>query len=176
MELSSEAFWPDEEGAAFKLKPILEPLAPFQDRLLTLHGICDKIRGDGDNHMRGMGCMLTGIELFPGNIQGGSDTPAGWASGLSIDQEIKNFLQSKAETKTRFGSLEFGVVVPELGKRRREVVRVFSRVLRPGFNLPTRSTGFYQAMRRIHLRPHSIGTSTCQAVRSLSQTYHSRVK
>jgi hypothetical protein len=108
-----EAFWPDEEGAAFKLKPILEPLAPFQDRLLTLHGICDKIRGDGDNHMRGMGCMLTGIELFPGNIQGGSDTPAGWASGLSIDQEIKNFLQSKAETRTRFGSLEFGVVVPE---------------------------------------------------------------
>jgi hypothetical protein len=108
-----EAFWPDEEGYTFTLKPILQPLAPFQDRLLTLHGVCDKIRGDGDNHMRGMGCMLTGIELFPGNIQGGSDTPAGWASGLSIDQEIKNFLQSKPETRTRFGSLEFGVVVPE---------------------------------------------------------------
>jgi len=108
-----EQFWPDEEGNTFSLKPILQPLAPFQDRLLTLHGICDKIRGDGDNHMRGMGCMLTGIELFPGNIQGGSDTPAGWASGLSIDQEIKNFLQSNPETKTRFGSLEFGVVVPE---------------------------------------------------------------
>ena len=46
--------------------------------------------------MRGMGCLLTGIELFPGNIQGGSDTPAGWAKGLSIDQEIKNSLQSKA--------------------------------------------------------------------------------
>ena len=39
--------------------------------------------------MRGMGCLLTGIELFPGNIQGGSDTPAGWAKGISIDQEIK---------------------------------------------------------------------------------------
>ncbi|HWL08954.1 MAG TPA: DUF1552 domain-containing protein, partial [Planctomicrobium sp.] len=61
----------------------------------------------------GMGCLLTGIELFPGNIQGGSHTPAGWASGISIDQEIKNFLQSRAETQTRFGSLEFGVVVPE---------------------------------------------------------------
>jgi hypothetical protein len=35
-----------------------------------------------------MGCLLTGTELFPGNIQGGSDTPAGWASGISIDQEI----------------------------------------------------------------------------------------
>jgi hypothetical protein len=63
--------------------------------------------------MRGIGCLLTGIELFPGNIQGGSDTPAGWARGLSIDQEMKNFLQSKPETHTRFGSLEFGVMVPE---------------------------------------------------------------
>jgi hypothetical protein len=56
---------------------------------------------------------LTGIELFPGNIQGGSDTPAGWSSGISIDQEIKNHLQSNPGTRTRFGSLEFGVMVPE---------------------------------------------------------------
>lgn len=105
-------FWPDTEGE-FRLKPSLEPLAPFQDRVLTLHGVCDKVRGDGDNHMRGIGCLLTGIELFPGNIQGGSHTPAGWSSGLSIDQEIKNFLQARPETRTRFGSLEFGVLVPE---------------------------------------------------------------
>ena len=72
----------------------------------------NKVDGDGDRHMRGMSCLLTGTELFPGNIQGGSDTPAGWASGISIDQEIKNFLQGREETKTRFGSLEFGVAVP----------------------------------------------------------------
>ena len=41
-------------------------------RCSSLHGVCDKVRGDGDNHMRGIGCLLTGIELFPGNIQGGS--------------------------------------------------------------------------------------------------------
>jgi hypothetical protein len=35
------------------------------------------------------------------------------ASGLSIDQEIKNFLQNDAATRTRFGSLEFGVLVPD---------------------------------------------------------------
>ena len=63
--------------------------------------------------MRGIGCLLTGTELFPGNIQGGSDTPAGWSKGISIDQELKNFLQSKPETRTRFGSLEFGVMVPD---------------------------------------------------------------
>jgi hypothetical protein len=106
-------FWPDEEGDQFTLKPILEPLAPFKDRLLTLKGISNKIRGDGDGHMRGMSCLLTGIELFPGNIQGGSDTPAGWASGISIDQEIKNYFQERTESRTRFGSLEFGVVVPD---------------------------------------------------------------
>jgi hypothetical protein len=108
-----KTFWPDEEGAEFTLKESLQPLEPLKDRALILHGVCDRIRGDGDAHMRGIGCLLTGTELFPGNVQGGSDTPAGWASGLSIDQEIKNFLQSKEETRTRFGSLEFGVMVPD---------------------------------------------------------------
>jgi hypothetical protein len=107
-------FWPDAEGslADVTLKPSLSPLEPFKTRLLTLHGVCDRVRGDGDAHMRGMGCLLTGVELFPGNVQGGSDTPAGWARGLSIDQEIKNFLQRDPATRTRFGSLEFGVLVP----------------------------------------------------------------
>jgi hypothetical protein len=106
-------FWPDEVGANFTLKESLKPLEPLRDRTLVLFGVCDKLRGDGDNHMRGMGCLLTGAELFPGNIQGGSHTPAGWASGISIDQEIKNFLQKDPATRTRFGSLEFGVLVPE---------------------------------------------------------------
>jgi hypothetical protein len=107
------AFWPDEEGEQFTLKESLKPLEPFKDRSLILHGVCDRIRGDGDNHMRGIGCLLTGVELFPGNVQGGSHTPAGWSSGISIDQEIKNFLQADPATRTRFGSLEFGVMVPD---------------------------------------------------------------
>jgi hypothetical protein len=106
-------FWPDEEGEQFTLKESLKPLEPFRDKTLVLQGVCDRVRGDGDNHMRGIGCLLTGVELFPGNIQGGSDTPAGWASGISIDQEIKNFLQKDPATRTRFGSLEFGVMVPD---------------------------------------------------------------
>ncbi len=106
-------FWPDEAGDAFQLKRIMNPLEPFKNQLITLNGIHDRIRGDGDSHMRGIGCLLTGIELYPGNIQGGSDTPAGWASGISIDQEIKNHLQSQPESQTRFGSLEFGVGVPD---------------------------------------------------------------
>ena len=108
-----KAFWPDEVGENFKLKDILKPLEPWKNRTLVLNGVCDKVQGDGDNHMRGIGCLLTGAELFPGNIQGGGATPAGWSKGISIDQEIKNFLQAHPATRTRFGSLEFGVMVPD---------------------------------------------------------------
>jgi hypothetical protein len=106
-------FWPDQQGADFSFKTILKPLEAFKDRMLILHGIANKVRGDGDSHMRGMSCLLTCDELMKGNIMGGGGNPAGWASSISIDQELKNFLQSRQETKTRFGSLEFGVAVPQ---------------------------------------------------------------
>ncbi len=107
-----DEFWPEQEGAGFDLKSILKPLEPFKDRTLVLHGIANKVGGDGDHHMRGMSCLLTCDELLKGNIMGGGGNPAGWASNISIDQEIKNFLQSRPETRTRFGSIEFGVAVP----------------------------------------------------------------
>ncbi|MCS7467508.1 DUF1552 domain-containing protein [Stieleria sp. ICT_E10.1] len=106
-------FWPDSTGKDYDLKRILAPLAEFKDQMLTVKGICNRIQGDGDGHMRGIGCLLTGIELFPGDIQGGSDTPAGWSMGISVDQHIKNRLQADPATRTRFGSLEFGVMVPD---------------------------------------------------------------
>lgn len=109
-----DEFWPDQFGpdAPLQLKPILQALEPYREQILILKGVDNKIRGDGDNHMRGMSCLLTATELHPGNIQGGSDTPAGWARGISIDQEIRNFFQSRTDSRTRFGSLEFGVAVP----------------------------------------------------------------
>ncbi len=106
-------FWPDKEGRDYDIKRILEPLAGFKDQMMTLHGVCNKIQGDGDGHMRGIGCLLTGVELFPGDIQGGSDTPAGWSQGISIDQYLKQQMQADPTKQTRFGSLEFGVMVPE---------------------------------------------------------------
>jgi len=106
-------FWPTSVGANYAMPAILKPFESLRSRMTVLHGVSDRIRGDGDNHMRGIGCLLTGCELFPGNVQGGSDTPAGWASGVSIDQEIAGFLRKDPATRTRFGSLEFGVMVPE---------------------------------------------------------------
>jgi Protein of unknown function (DUF1552) len=108
-----DAFWPKETGAEFELPEILKPLEPFMNKTLVLKGIDNRVRGDGDDHMRGMSCLLTAIELFPGNIQGGGNTPAGWPQGHSIDQELKQFLQNNDATRTRFGSLELGVLVPD---------------------------------------------------------------
>jgi len=108
-----QEFWPVEKDGELQFGRILAPLERWKSRCLALKGISNKVRGDGDGHMRGMSCLLTGIELFPGNIQGGSDTPAGWASGISIDQELKNFHQAHAASRTRFGSLELGVAVPD---------------------------------------------------------------
>jgi len=105
-------FWPSDPND-LKTSPILSCLAPFQKQSMVLKGIANRVGGDGDRHMRGMSCLLTGARLHPGNIQGGSDSPAGWASAISIDQEIKNFLQKNEATRTRFGSLEVGIAVPD---------------------------------------------------------------
>lgn len=106
-------FWPKTLGRDFDLQRILEPLAPMKNQVVTIKGLCNQIKGDGDGHMRGMGCLLTGIELFPGDVQGGSDTPAGWSKGISVDQYLKNQLQTVPATQTRLGSIEMGVMVPK---------------------------------------------------------------
>lgn len=106
-------FWPDEEGRDFTFKESLKPLEKYRQHTLIAKGICNKVRGAGSAHMVGIGCLLTGTELSPGNLQGGSGPAAGWANGISIDQEITQFLQRQPHTRTRFGSLEFGVMVPD---------------------------------------------------------------
>ena len=41
-----------------------------------------------------------------------------------------------ARGRLEAGAARIGVVVPDIGERRREVARVFARVVQPGFNLP----------------------------------------
>ncbi len=124
-----ENFWPKEEGPLTRMENILAPLEPFRDRTLVLNGVCNQVGGPGDRHMRGISCLLTGIEMLKGNYRSGANSPAGWAGGLSIDQELKAFLQSHPESQTRFGSLEFGVVV-------REQAVPYSRMVYAGPNKP----------------------------------------
>ena len=61
-------FWPDQQEGSISLKPIMEPLSEFKGDILTLKGVHNKVGGDGDDHMKGIGCLLTGSRLHRGNI------------------------------------------------------------------------------------------------------------
>src|SRR4051812_47326637 len=63
----------------FQLSRILAPLETYKDKLIVLDGVDNEAarHGVGDDHMRGMGTMLTGTELLSGTTQGGCCEPAG---------------------------------------------------------------------------------------------------
>jgi hypothetical protein len=75
---------PGAEGAAFELTPILEPLAPFRDRMTIVSGLASKPafpgpgEGTGD-HVRAASTFLTGVH--PKKTEG-PDIRA----GISMDQ------------------------------------------------------------------------------------------
>jgi uncharacterized protein DUF1552 len=102
--------WAPTAGASpstFTLSRILMPLQPNQSKIVVLDGLSNTAaqNGAGDDHMRGMGTMLTGIELAPGTTQGGCCAPAGLAGGISVDQTIAGIIG----TGTKLKSLELGV-------------------------------------------------------------------
>jgi len=85
---------------------ILEPLTPFKDKLTILRGL-DLLAQDvppGEPHQQGM-AFLTGRGLNQGNMIGGDGSLAGWASGISVDQEIAGQIGQLTAHK----SLHFGV-------------------------------------------------------------------
>ena len=60
-------------------------------KLLLLDGLDMECtyEGPGGGHQRGIGGLLTGRKLQPGDFVGGNgDTSAGWADGISVDQHI----------------------------------------------------------------------------------------
>jgi hypothetical protein len=91
----------------FKLGRTLAKLEPYRQKLIVLDGVDNESakHGVGDDHMRGMGTMLTGTELLSGTTQGGCCEPAGLAGGVSVDQKIAQTIG----TDTKFKSVEFGV-------------------------------------------------------------------
>jgi ATP-dependent helicase/nuclease subunit B len=57
------------------------------------------------------------------------------ASFASSGEELEHAARW-ARSRLEEGRARIGVVVPDLARRRKEVVRVFSRVMQPGYNLP----------------------------------------
>jgi len=110
-----ENWVPTGTETAFTLSRILTPLAENQQSVVVLDGVENKVGGysatPGDDHMKGMGTMLTGIGLLPGNTQGGAGDPAGLAAGISVDQQIAAAIGAN----TKFRSLELGVQAGSAG-------------------------------------------------------------
>ena len=92
---------PTADGAAFELSRILQPLAPYKDRMLVLSGLAHnngKALGDGPgDHARAAASYLTGVH--PRKTAG-----ADIRNGVSVDQIAARHLGSE----TRFASLELG--------------------------------------------------------------------
>jgi len=93
----------------FDLGTILEPLAPFRDRLVGMTGVHSEVSFDlqnkGGPHQRGIGSLFTGAMLQEGEFSDGCGSQAGWADGPSIDQLLAQ--SSLGDTQLR--SLELGV-------------------------------------------------------------------
>src|SRR5207245_9427659 len=65
--------------------------------------------------------------------------PAASSAARAAFPSAKHELETAAKwarARLEEGKQRIGVVVPELGQRRQEVARVFSRVMQPGYNLP----------------------------------------
>jgi hypothetical protein len=94
---------PATDGAQFELTPLLEPLAPFRDRLLVLSGLSNKeadaIPGEGGgDHSRGQAAFLTGVHAK--KTQGPD-----FQAGVSMDQIAARALG----TETQLASLELAL-------------------------------------------------------------------
>lgn len=98
---------PTKVGADFELSPILQPLAPYRDRLLVISGLANRqadSQGDGSgDHARGGGGYLTGIHVTKSEgVLGG---------GISMDQIAARSLQNETQLSSLELSLDANDVV-----------------------------------------------------------------
>ena len=99
--ITMDAWTPAAFGSNFAMSRVLAPLAPFQEKLLVLSGLCHHNGmplGDGaGDHARAAATFLTGVH--PRKTAG-----ADIAGGVSVDQ----IAAQKVGGQTRFASLELG--------------------------------------------------------------------
>lgn len=104
-----DAFWPVNvvDERTWDLGEIMQPLVNHRDRLLLLKGLSIQVAqvGPGGPHQKGVGGLFTGRELLSGDFVDGCGSRAGWANGISVDQQVASILG----TDTFLGSLELGV-------------------------------------------------------------------
>jgi len=109
-----DAWWPNNvtSETSWDLNTIHQSLAPFKDRLLFLKGVDLTVTnaGPGGLHQKGIGGLFTGAQLQSGALfVDGCGQTAGWANGISVDQELAKTLAVGTPIK----SLELGVRATE---------------------------------------------------------------
>jgi len=114
-----DSWRPQGNGTTFTIAAgaILEPVAKHKAKLNILWGVhyLAADRGPGAAHQKGAGAALTARPLGRGNMNGGNNSPSGYATGISVDQHLAN----KLGPKTRLPSIEMGLMIDSGGNRRR---------------------------------------------------------
>src|SRR5260370_11226772 len=105
----TQAWKSSGSGATFQLGETLQPLAAHKNDIVVVPNLdmtC-AMQGYGDAHGLGIGCMLTGTDLLPGDqFKAGMGGPgSGWPGGISIDQ----YVASKVGAMSKFQSLNFSM-------------------------------------------------------------------
>ena len=103
-----ESWTPAAQGSGFEFTPILDPLAPFKDRVLVLTGLSNEpavaLPGEpAGGHGRIGGAFLTGVHVKP--TEG-----AGVEAGVSFDQ----IAAGEYGRHTQLASLELGLEATDL--------------------------------------------------------------
>jgi probable DNA repair protein len=124
----------DAARLADVVAPLLHESGLRKPKLLVLYAF-DVVTPQEEEFFQG--CEKAGIEVLscvPNRRVGHGPTLRVFPSGREELDAAAEWARAKLES----GAQRIGVVVPELSLRRREVQRVFSRVLRPDYNLPGR--------------------------------------
>ncbi|MEX2241362.1 MAG: PD-(D/E)XK nuclease family protein [Burkholderiales bacterium] len=124
----------DEARLADVVAPLLKESALRKPQLLVTYAF-DVVTPQEQDFFDA--CAKAGIEVRSCS----PDRRVGHGPTLRVFPSAREELDAAAQwarAKLESGAQRIGVVVPELSVRRREVLRVFSRVLRPDYNLPGR--------------------------------------
>jgi hypothetical protein len=112
-----DSFWPSGPGANYTVPSggILEPLMAFRPKFNVLKGVNANSTdaGPGSAHQKGAVAALTCGHAGAGNMNGGNNSPSGFADRISVDQYIAN----KWDGMTRLKTLNAGVKMAGTGNR-----------------------------------------------------------
>jgi len=122
----------DAARLADVVAPLLKESALRKPKLLVAYAY-DVVKPQEQDFLDA--CAREGIEVRACS----PDRTVGHGPTLRVFPSAREELDAAAQwarAKLEAGAKRIGVVVPELGQRRREVVRVFSRTMQPAHNLP----------------------------------------